>query len=57
MPHLDLLKVDVEVHDIDGRLNRLSALLEARGYRTSRVRADWALHELLGIWTLYAVRD
>ena len=47
----------IEVHDIDRRLDRLSSLLEDRGYRTSRVRADWALHELLGIWTLYAVRD
>jgi len=81
VPHVDLLKVDVEgaeeqvlagiddsdwprihqfaieVHDIDRRLDRLIALLEGRGYRTSRARADWALHELLGIWTLYAIRD
>jgi hypothetical protein len=37
-------------------LDRLTTLLERRGYRTNRVRADWALHELLGIWTLYAMR-
>jgi 31-O-methyltransferase len=47
----------IEVHDVEKRLERLTVLLERRGYRTSRARADWALHELLDIWTLYAVRD
>ena len=27
-----------------------------RGYRTVRAREDWAVHQLLGIWTLYAMR-
>jgi hypothetical protein len=46
----------IEVHDIEGRPARLAAMLEARGYRTVRKREDWALHALLGISTLYAVR-
>ena len=32
------------------------ALLERHGYRTTIAREDWALHELLGIYTLYAAR-
>ena len=46
----------VEVHDHDGRLARLRAMLERHGYRTVTAREDWALHELLGIFTLYATR-
>ena len=46
----------IEVHDIEGRAGRLAGMLDARGYRTVRKREDWALHALLGISTLYAVR-
>jgi hypothetical protein len=46
----------IEVHDVDGRLDRMTALLERRGYRTVRAREDWAIHELLSISTLYASR-
>src|SRR5476649_2409735 len=46
----------IEVHDVDGRLDRMTALLELHGYLTIRAREDWAIHELLGIWTVYAVR-
>jgi FkbM family methyltransferase len=46
----------IEVHDVDHRLDRLTALLARRGYRTTHAREDWALHDLLGISTLYAVR-
>ena len=46
----------IEVHDVDGRLDRLRLLLEQHGYRTTSAREDWALHELLGISTLYATR-
>jgi FkbM family methyltransferase len=46
----------IEVHDIDGRLERLRRWLDSRGYRTTHAREDWALHELLGIYTLYATR-
>jgi hypothetical protein len=46
----------IEVHDVGGRLDRLRALLEAHGFRTALAREDWALHELLGISTLYVAR-
>jgi FkbM family methyltransferase len=46
----------IEVHDINGRLDRLRTMLEGHGYRTTSAREDWALHELLGIHTLYAIR-
>jgi FkbM family methyltransferase len=49
-------QIVVEVHDIDGRLDRLRTLLEGKGYRTTSAREDWALHELLAIDTLYAIR-
>lgn len=47
----------IEVHDVEGRLDRMTKLLENRGYRTVRAREDWALHELMSIWTLYALRS
>ena len=31
--------------------------LEMLGYAVTHAREDWALHEILGIWTLYAVRN
>ncbi len=46
----------IEVHDVGGRLDRLRTRLEAHGFRTACAREDWALHELLGIYTLYATR-
>lgn len=51
-----LRQLVIEVHDIDGRLARLGRLLESHGYRTVHAREDWALHALLGISTLYAIR-
>jgi len=55
----EIQQLVIDVHDVDQRLDRLTSLLESRGYRTrtTRARAGCALHELLGIWTLYAVRD
>ena len=46
----------IEVHDVDGRLSRLQRLLGARGFETTTAREDWALHALMGIYTLYAAR-
>jgi 31-O-methyltransferase len=46
----------IEVHDVDGRLDRMTRLLEAHGFRTTIAREDWKLHELLRISTLYASR-
>ena len=47
----------IEVHDVDGRLDRMAALLEARGYHTVRHRQPWALHVTMNIWTLFARGD
>lgn len=38
-------------------LERMTALLRARGYRTVRARESWALHVMMNISTLYAIRD
>jgi hypothetical protein len=46
----------IEVHDVNGRLDRMCDLLGKRGFTVTRAREDWALHELLSIWTVYAVR-
>ena len=46
----------VEVHEVDGRIDAMRALLEERGYHTTVDREDWAIHRLLGIATLYAIR-
>ena len=46
----------IEVHDVDGRLARISRLLEDRGYRVTHDREDWAVHALLAISTVYATR-
>lgn len=47
----------VEVHDVRGRVGELRRMLAARGYHTVVDQEDWALHPLLGIFTLYAVRQ
>jgi hypothetical protein len=47
----------VEVHDINGRVEQLRAIFESHGYRTTLDREDWEIHPLLGISTLYAVRQ
>jgi 31-O-methyltransferase len=46
----------IEVHDLDGRRDRLAAELARRGYQVVHDQEDWALHPLLGISTLFAVR-
>jgi hypothetical protein len=47
----------IEVHDVDGRLERISKLLRDRGYWVKNARQDWAIHELLGISAIYAGRN
>jgi FkbM family methyltransferase len=47
----------VEVHDADHRVARVRELLERRGFSVIVDREDWALHELLGIHTVYARRQ
>jgi hypothetical protein len=46
----------IEVHDVGGRRERMAASLRARGYAVTHDREDWAMHELLGISTIYALR-
>lgn len=46
----------IEVHDINGRRERLGALLRSRGYHVIFDREDWELHRLMGISTIYAMR-
>jgi 31-O-methyltransferase len=47
----------IEVHDVDGRLDRISRLLQDRGYWVKNAREDWAIHDLLGISAIYAGRN
>ena len=51
-----LRQLVIEVHDVDGRLDRMTAQLQSRGYRTVRDREPWALHVMMNISTLYAIR-
>ncbi len=46
----------IEVHDADGRRERMARQLAGRGYAVTHDREDWALHALMGISTIYAVR-
>jgi FkbM family methyltransferase len=46
----------VEVHDVDGRIGAVEAMLRERGYAVRRQPSLWALHDLLGIVVLEAVR-
>jgi 31-O-methyltransferase len=46
----------IEVHNADGRRDRLARDLERRGYRVVHDQEDWALHELMGISALFAIR-
>ena len=46
----------IEVHDIDNRVKTLVNLLTRQGYHTTVDQEDWALHKLMNIYTIYAVR-
>jgi len=47
----------VEVHDIAGRVEEVAGLLREHGFLTAVDQEDWAIHRLLGIYTIYARRD
>lgn len=49
-------QVIVEVHDADGRVEHVERLLHAEGFHTWVDQEDWAIHPLLGIYTVYAKR-
>ncbi|MCI0661272.1 MAG: FkbM family methyltransferase [Acidobacteria bacterium] len=46
----------VEVHDYEGRVQRMKAIFESRGYRTIVSQEDWEAHKLINTFTIYAVR-
>lgn len=46
----------IEVHDAHGRVARIESFLKERGYQVVIDREDWAVHQLLGIHTVYARR-
>jgi 31-O-methyltransferase len=46
----------LEVHDVDGRVERTGDLLSAKGYLVSTSPGLWALHDLLGIQNMFARR-
>jgi hypothetical protein len=55
--HWPLIRqIVVEAHDVDGRVDRVRDLLLSKGYSVIVDREDWALHELLGIYTVFARR-
>lgn len=46
----------IEVHDMDNRVDVLSAMLREKGYTVVADQEDWHLHRLMKIYTLYARR-
>ncbi len=46
----------IEVHDIAGRLARMTDLLRSKGYVVTTEQDDWALLRLMGVSMLYARR-
>ena len=46
----------VEAHDIDGRVELMRSIFENHGYRTTVSQEDWAVHKLINIFTIYAVK-
>ncbi|MGH9849844.1 MAG: hypothetical protein ACREBD_08295 [Blastocatellia bacterium] len=46
----------VEVHDYDGRVQRMKPIFESRGFLTIVSQEDWEAHKLINAFTIYAVR-
>lgn len=49
-------QVVVEVHDVDGRLERMTARLRSLGFHVVAEREDWAVLNLMGIQVVYCTR-
>lgn len=47
----------VEVHDVAGRVDDVARLFRAHGFRITVDQEDWAVHRLLGIYTIFAQRE
>eukprot|EP00823_Brevimastigomonas_motovehiculus_P002978 TRINITY_DN1789_c0_g1_i1.p1 TRINITY_DN1789_c0_g1~~TRINITY_DN1789_c0_g1_i1.p1 ORF type:complete len:337 (-),score=77.52 TRINITY_DN1789_c0_g1_i1:299-1309(-) len=46
----------IEVHDIKGRVQEMQKFLESYGFRVTVDQEDWAIHRLMNIYTIYAIR-
>jgi FkbM family methyltransferase len=51
-----LRQLVLEVHDVDGRAQRVRALLERHGYRVTVEAADWETMRLRGLCNVFATR-
>jgi 31-O-methyltransferase len=49
-------QVVVEVHDVDGRVGQIEDFLRTHGFQTWSDPEDWAVLQLMGIYTVYARR-
>jgi hypothetical protein len=47
----------VEAHDIDGRIELMRSIFENHGYQVTVGQEDWAVHKLINVFTIYAVRS
>ena len=47
----------VEVHDFDGRVEKMRSIFEGRGYQTVVDQEPWGVHKLLNLFMVYAVRS
>src|SRR5262249_39665738 len=47
----------VEVHDFDGRVEKMRSIFEERGFRTVVDQEEWGLHKLINLFTVYALRS
>lgn len=46
----------IEVHDLDNRVERIRELLGKKGFKVFVDQEDWELHQLMNIYTVYAIR-
>lgn len=46
----------IEVHDLDGRVEKIRTLLQTKGFRVHVERENWELHRLMNIYTVFASR-
>lgn len=46
----------VEVHDVDGRLDRMAERLRGLGFQVVTEREEWSILELMGVEVLFATR-
>jgi hypothetical protein len=51
-----LRRLVIEVHDVDGRVERVRELLESKGFRVAVEQDDWALLRLMDVHMVYARR-